>query len=430
MRNLVACEEEGWHFWLRLFPAAVFLFILPINHTIALRLTALLLAWAIAVQVIYRKHSTLELPLKIPIFSWAALALLSLLWAADPVYSLREVKDEIAYAFITFFTFFVLSKNRKAFLFFIATITVGFLFLSGTIALAHTRFGEWRAEGFPGNVGTFSTYLVTVLPFLVLAIIYNLKHKWLAYVSFVALAFLLLYTGYLTLNRAIWPATLLSGIIFGVLYFIKAERPRAKKSALLVLFVFSGMALFQFISVTEEKSLALQQPSSITLSISKDLRIPLWRYTAEKIADNPVFGAGFGKRVLENDFKAKFSNTNLWHAHNLLLNYALQLGVAGVAVLVFLFLSIYREFWRLYCANDEKVYLLGICGIALVTGVLAKNMTDDFFVRDNALLFWALVGMSLGFGNRQMAVYNNQKSDNTASLGSGFSPKALDRSDC
>lgn len=418
MRNSVASEEAGWHFWLKLLPAALFLFILPVNHTIALRLIALILAWAVAVQISYSKHDTPDLPLKIPIFTWAGLALLSLLWAEDPLYSLREVKDEIGYGLVTFFTFFVLSKNRKAFLFFVATLTAGFLFLSGTIALAHTRFAEWRAEGFPGNVGTFSTYLVTVLPFLVLAIIYNLKHKWLAYVSFIALAFLLLYTGYLTLNRAIWPATLLSGIIFGVLYFIKAERPRAKNSALLVLLVFSGMALFQFISVTEEKSLTLQQPASIKLSISKDLRIPLWRYTAEKIAANPVLGAGFGKRVLENELKAKFGNTNLWHAHNLFLNYAMQLGVAGVAVLIFLFFSIYREFWRLYCVNDEKVYLLGICGIALVTGVLAKNMTDDFFVRDNALLFWALVGMILGLGNRQMAVYNDQKSDNTASLGS------------
>ena len=409
MRNSVASREAGWHFWLKLLPAALFLFILPVNHTIALRLIALVLAWGVALQISYSKHDTPDLPLKIPIFSWAGLALLSLFWAEDPLYSLREIKDEIGYGLITFFTFFVLSKNRKAFLFFVATLTAGFLFLSGTIALAHTRFGEWRAEGFPGNVGTFSTYLVTVLPFLVLTIIYNLKHKWLAYVSFIALAFLLLYTGYLTLNRAIWPATLLSGIIFGVLYFIKAERPRAKNSALLVLFVFSGMALFQFISVTEEKSLTLQQPASIKLSISEDLRIPLWRYTVEKIAANPVLGAGFGKRVLENELKAKFGNTNLWHAHNLFLNYALQLGVVGVAVLIFLFSSIYRECWRLYCANVEPVYLLGICGIALVTGVLAKNMTDDFFVRDNALLFWALVGMILGLGNRQMAVYNKQK---------------------
>jgi hypothetical protein len=36
-----------------------------------------------------------------------------------------------------------------------------------------------------------------------------------------------------------------------------------------------------------------------------------------------------------------------------------------------------------------------------VAGVFLKNMTDDFFVRENALLFWALVGMSLGYAKRR-----------------------------
>ena len=29
-----------------------------------------------------------------------------------------------------------------------------------------------------------------------------------------------------------------------------------------------------------------------------------------------------------------------------------------------------------------------------------KNLTDDFFVRHNALVFWALNGMLLGLGQR------------------------------
>ncbi len=398
--NPLGPEKKPGKYWLALPPAAIFLFILPINHTVTLRLAVLFIALLIALQSFYKEKNRPDLPLKIPILMWGGLALASLMWSVDATYSFREIKDEIGYGLITYFVFFTLTKNRAAFLFFIVALTMGFLFLSGTVALAHVRIGAWRAEEFPGNVGTFSTYLVTVLPFFILAILYNLKRRWLAYLSIFLLVFLLLYTGYLTLNRAVWPAAILTGIIFGALFFIKAERPRAKKSAVLVLLAFCGLAIFQFIAVSMEKSMTSYQSASVTLSISKDLRIPLWRYTAEKVADNPMLGLGFGKRILEKDLKTQFANNNLWHAHNLFLNYALQLGLIGVGVLVFLFLALYREFWRLYRARDERVYLLGICGIALITGVLAKNMTDDFFVRDNALLFWALVGMILGYGER------------------------------
>jgi hypothetical protein len=37
----------------------------------------------------------------------------------------------------------------------------------------------------------------------------------------------------------------------------------------------------------------------------------------------------------------------------------------------------------------------------MVAGVLARNMTNDFFVRDGALLFWALAGMLFGYALRR-----------------------------
>jgi hypothetical protein len=32
----------------------------------------------------------------------------------------------------------------------------------------------------------------------------------------------------------------------------------------------------------------------------------------------------------------------------------------------------------------------------MVVGMLGKNMTDDLFIRQSALLYWALTGMILG----------------------------------
>jgi len=44
--------------------------------------------------------------------------------------------------------------------------------------------------------------------------------------------------------------------------------------------------------------------------------------------------------------------------------------------------------------------MMGICGIAVTIAMVTKNMTDDLFWRTDALLFWALVGLLLGYGTR------------------------------
>jgi len=49
------------------------------------------------------------------------------------------------------------------------------------------------------------------------------------------------------------------------------------------------------------------------------------------------------------------------------------------------------------------VRLAGLAGTTMVAGVLARNMANDFFVRDGALLFWALAGMLFGYARRPEA---------------------------
>jgi hypothetical protein len=70
-----------------------------------------------------------------------------------------------------------------------------------------------------------------------------------------------------------------------------------------------------------------------------------------------------------------------------------------VLVLLVLLVGIGHAFWRLYRAEDPIACLVGASGLALLAGFLTKNMTDDFFVRQNALLFWSMVGLTLGYGS-------------------------------
>jgi O-antigen ligase len=83
------------------------------------------------------------------------------------------------------------------------------------------------------------------------------------------------------------------------------------------------------------------------------------------------------------------------------------MGVGGVLAILLLFWALAREFWLLYRSTNRDASLIGIAGLALLCGVIVKNMTDDFHVRHLALLFWALAGISLGYGRRLLV----EKSD-------------------
>jgi undecaprenyl pyrophosphate phosphatase UppP len=72
-----------------------------------------------------------------------------------------------------------------------------------------------------------------------------------------------------------------------------------------------------------------------------------------------------------------------------------------------LFVALFREFWRLAGSQknerDHLARIAAICGVALITGVFARNMIDDFFSRHMILLFGAMIGMLLGVANRSQA---------------------------
>jgi O-antigen ligase len=82
------------------------------------------------------------------------------------------------------------------------------------------------------------------------------------------------------------------------------------------------------------------------------------------------------------------------------LDYGIQMGVPGILAFAFLFACVIREFLRLYRSSNLNVALIGVAGMAIVAAVILKSATDDQFIRHNALLFWALVGMGLGYGTR------------------------------
>jgi O-antigen ligase len=125
--------------------------------------------------------------------------------------------------------------------------------------------------------------------------------------------------------------------------------------------------------------------------LSADVRLAFWPKVVASIAEHPLAGAGFGRSVMHKAYPELIpaDTPALWHAHNVFLNYGLQLGVPGMLALAGVFGSLAMLFWR--AATNHAV--AGLAGLMLVSGVLLRNQFNDFFTRDMSLMFWALAGL-------------------------------------
>ena len=89
-----------------------------------------------------------------------------------------------------------------------------------------------------------------------------------------------------------------------------------------------------------------------------------------------------------------------WHAHNIVLNQGFQLGLAGMVAVLGVFAALAAHWLRLARNGDATLKVIGIAGVLMVIGVLTRNLTNDLFQRDLALLFWALNGALAGYAER------------------------------
>ena len=131
--------------------------------------------------------------------------------------------------------------------------------------------------------------------------------------------------------------------------------------------------------------------------------LAVWSHSWREIKKHPFVGIGFGRHSFSKaypHFRAAHQPL-LWHAHNMFVDAALQIGVQGLLALLVLLGLIFWMLWPK--APPLKGDLIGVFGAAcavMVLGLVVRNMSDDFFVKDSALMFWLLSGLALGSRER------------------------------
>jgi len=143
----------------------------------------------------------------------------------------------------------------------------------------------------------------------------------------------------------------------------------------------------------------LRVVSGVNRAMSSDARPRIWEFYGSQVAKHPWIGIGFGKplpslaygRLVPDDLFKLDGNVRT-HAHNLFLNTLLQVGIVGLILQLAVFGGLANQFFavrRLY----PQLYR---AGIALILGMLAKNLTDDFMWQSTMLMFWSYCGWLLG----------------------------------
>jgi O-antigen ligase len=387
--------------WPAALPFLAFVAILPFRGTVTVRL-ACLAAASLIVAMAWRRLTPPAVPCRWTIALWASVAFGSLLVAVDPVYSAREIGNEVGLGLIAFVAFLAWTRSERRLRLACLAVLVGFAAIAGSALLgAYVRNGVWPAEAYYGDVGQVSSYLVTVGPVLGLAVaLFGRRHpaRWLVGLSVPFLAVALLCA-----ERALWPALGVQAAVVCVwAWRVHGVAVRPRRLALAVLLVLGLVGGGVYASEQYRTGGDPQSP----MALENDARPRVWKKVGEEILEHPWTGAGFGRAVMGKaypDLLPADESEAFWHPHNLVLTYGISAGVPGMVAVLALFGSLAWRFWRLARRGEPLARLAGLAGTGMVAGVLARNMSNDFFVRDGALLFWALAGMLFGYALRREA---------------------------
>ena len=377
------------------------LFALPLAAVTAVREITLGLAaffW-LAAMATRRRLLILRSPLDLPLLAFLAMAFLSLVWAVNPAYSFKEIRGELFKGLLVFYLAVYSLRTTER------LQQTWLVLLAGNLLLLLFAFWDFfqsggalnnyyiRARSLHSGYGSYGTYLITVFPFL-LVLVFAPLDRWQRIGVLIVTAGTA-FAIYITFGRAMWLAA-------GVEVLLVAGLLK-KRKVLLILLVLGALAVSAVPRTVwfhgerlPEAAVGEARPVGGT---GGDL-IAIWRLAARQIREHPFQGIGFGRHSFSEaftEFRASHQPL-LWHAHNTLLNLTFQTGIQGLLAALWVFGVILWKTLRPPARDPDDSWtdLFSLATGVMVVGFLVRNFFDDFFVDDNALLFWLLVGGALG----------------------------------
>lgn len=400
----------------------VLMFVVMFGHTTGVVNCALVLIGlgTLAGVLAANRPSLVRWPLWLPIVAWMAWSLAASGWSVFPRVSLHAWYDEVLYPLITFWGFWLFGTRVQRPQWPAFAVWVACVLLVLISAICWGKLQPPTPMTFPmryyNRVGHTSTLVIFAMT-LFTGLLWRARWWPIAAVGLVLCAFV----GLASLNRFFWAAAAVTLLV--------ALYPLYRRH--LVITVLAVVLLSAGTATTLEYSANLRYhdaPPSLTMrdilvagyriyvpkeftalgdSLSSDTRPKLWAFYTAQGKHHAWLGIGFGKPLPGLAYAPEapaellaIEPQALTHAHNLFLNTWLQTGYIGVTLETLLFVSLIGCFWRLRASDP----LLCAAGIALVLGMITKNLLDDFMWQTTMLAFWAFAGLLLGYGERRAGV--------------------------
>lgn len=171
-----------------------------------------------------------------------------------------------------------------------------------------------------------------------------------------------------------------------------------RRLALTALGIVAVVTVVNLGSVTSAGPVTVVSDRLTTLSLSSqgDQRLQIWETTPEIVAQHPFFGVGQGNfPVVSPSFGlTDVGGVPFDHAHDLFLNVAAELGLVGLALLLFMLFELLRSARQSLANRESELYPLAVALSASMLGVLVNSVTE-YPLRQNLILATILIDIGL-----------------------------------
>jgi len=131
--------------------------------------------------------------------------------------------------------------------------------------------------------------------------------------------------------------------------------------------------------------------------ISGGTRVTIDRDTLRMFAQKPILGWGLGTfPVVYPQFRSFYTNFFINEAHNDYLQFLAEMGLAGLAIILWFLIALYRRAWsKIGNWNSEVTGALTLACLLGVTGILVHSLVDfNLQIPANASFFYVYCSLA------------------------------------